>query len=87
MRTEKIQSCNCPNCNVPLDAVTDPSEQNKLPSPGDVTLCLYCDELLEFTDDMMLQPINIKELAPEVQDAVVMMLIEVQAAREGRTLH
>ena len=85
--TNRMHPCNCPKCDMLLDAATDLSDPNNEPTPGDVTLCLYCDALLEFDEDMMLKEINIKELEPEVQDVIVMMLIQAQTIREQRTLH
>jgi len=87
--TKRLQPCNCPKCDMLLDGATDMSDPNNRLKfiPGDVTLCLYCDALLEFDKDMMFKEINIKELEPEVQDVIVMMLIQAQTKREQRTLH
>jgi len=87
MITHRLEPCKCPGCGVPLDATTDPSDQNATPEPGDVTLCFYCETLLEFDEQLELREIDIKTLQPEVQDLVVARLAQMQAVKEQRTFH
>jgi len=52
----------CPRCDNKLDGFTEMKE-GTTPKSGDVTVCLYCSAVLEFTDDMMLDfaPIDVIE--------------------------
>lgn len=43
----------CPTCNERLDGVTS-LDANGMPDVGDISLCAYCGELLEFDEDMKL---------------------------------
>lgn len=49
----------CPSCYRKLDMANDP-EEKFVPKKGDLTVCIYCQEVLEFTDDL-----NIKKLSEE----------------------
>lgn len=44
----------CPICKKVLDAATCMEGEHK-PSPGDVSICLYCQTWLRFTDDLGLR--------------------------------
>lgn len=85
--TARLKPCSCPKCGVSLDAATDASGGDAEPRPGDVTICFYCQSVLEFTEEMEFEKINIKDLQPEVQDVIVMMLAQLQEAQDNRTLH
>lgn len=87
MNTHRVKACKCPNCDADLDATTDPTNQNNAPEAGDITICFYCETLLEFKEDMTLAEINIKELQPEVQDLVVASLAQMQAVKSNMTMH
>ena len=54
-----MKTNNCPKCNSLLDDVTA-MEDGTMPEAGDITLCLYCGEILEFTKgmDLMLADVN-----------------------------
>lgn len=41
----------CPSCRKKLDGFTAVQPETR-PSPGDATVCAYCGELLEFTQEM-----------------------------------
>lgn len=46
----------CPRCNSKLDAYSPVDKDNfKIPSPGDISFCVYCGELLIFSKDMLLR--------------------------------
>ena len=40
----------CPKCETKLDGETSISTEGAEPSPGDVSVCVYCLLLLEFVD-------------------------------------
>lgn len=62
----------CPNCKKLLDGFTRLPDKAK-PKPGDISVCLYCGEILEFTDDLQLIHADADTIAqvdfPELQQA------------------
>ena len=50
----------CPTCKKLLDGFTAVDHEHK-PSAGDVTICVYCNEVLQFANDM-----SMKLASPEV---------------------
>jgi len=44
----------CPTCGELLDAFSH-QDPNAKPIPGDLTICVYCSEVLEFTNTMDLK--------------------------------
>lgn len=73
--TTRLKPSPCPNCGYAMDAVTAAFEDVR-PKPGDVTVCIKCAALLEFTDDMRYAPANTRRLALETLE----QLAQVQAA-------
>lgn len=58
--------CPCPKCGSPNDAATacdetDPSGQIR-PRPTDLTVCIGCATVLQFTEDMTLQEVDIDQI-------------------------
>ena len=53
----RLPKCRCPHCEQELDAAmsADPADPDAAPSPGDVTVCISCAQLLVFTDDLLLR--------------------------------
>lgn len=51
----------CPVCDAPIDAAMSVHEP-ATPSPGDMTLCMYCLTWLTFDDDMSLRLPKVEEL-------------------------
>lgn len=51
MKTTKLGVSHCPDCSVPLNAVSD-MEGDATPSPGDFGICCYCQGLHVFASDM-----------------------------------
>jgi hypothetical protein len=51
----------CPTCRADLSAATDPSGAGNVPTPGDVTVCSYCTDVLIYTTDMQLRIMSAAE--------------------------
>lgn len=66
----------CPHCETTLDGFTDPTG-NRVPEPEDVTMCLYCGEILQFDSDMKLKPIP-EEIITELDLRTVQIAGEVR---------
>lgn len=78
----------CPVCQSHLTRATAFNvEDDVTPMEGDVTICATCTALLEFDADLKPHQINIKELEPEVQDIVAVMMIKLQAMIAARRYH
>lgn len=45
----------CPNCKKTMDSATSIDRDNHKPIPGDISICLYCQSLLIFDDNLMSQ--------------------------------
>ncbi|MES2134475.1 MAG: hypothetical protein V4506_19165, partial [Bacteroidota bacterium] len=58
----KLGKDHCPTCKHLLDAVT-PTKGTELPNSGDVSICWYCGEFLQYSEDMALKilPDNVFE--------------------------
>jgi hypothetical protein len=84
--TTRLPLCLCPVCESKLDAATATDDDNVVPKSGDVTICIYCTSVLEFTDDMTVEQIDVKSVEPELQDILVAMIAEIQYNRPT-TLH
>jgi hypothetical protein len=58
----------CPSCGKRLDRSTGINEEGEhlneevLPSPGDITVCVYCSDVLTFTEDMQLRVATAEEI-------------------------
>lgn len=69
----------CPTCKKMLDGFTAVDhEQN--PQPGDVTICAYCNEVLQFTDDM-----GMKLASPEAIEECGLLEVS-RSQRQAREL-
>jgi len=74
-RTTFVPVSKCPSCGTQLDAATHPTEDVS-PSPGDVTICLHCQEILRFDATLALvrpDRAEIEEICrqqPELRDEV-----------------
>ena len=55
MKTGQLDTrANCPTCKKLLDGYTAVDHDHK-PQAGDVTICTYCNEVLQFNDDMSMK--------------------------------
>lgn len=65
----------CPQCNANLNAWGSISHDDK-PRSGDITVCVYCAEVLEFTDN----DLNVISASAEALTDVTLELSKVQRA-------
>ena len=66
MKTIKLDvSPVCPCCSKTLNGCTDPRGE-ALPSAGDFTVCIYCLEPLVFIQGLLLEPLDVAALEPDV---------------------
>ncbi len=57
LRDTRTPVCRCPWCHHELDAAiaADPAEPDVAPSPGDVSVCISCAQILVFAEDLTLR--------------------------------
>lgn len=70
--TYDTPECRCPACGRKLEAVTSVGHGHK-PKPGDLSVCLYCDCLLQFSGDLTIRALSAEEvsaLPPEEERAL-----------------
>lgn len=63
-KTTRLPTVSCPTCGKTLDAATHPTEDVS-PSPGDVTICIGCQDILIFTDELGLRNVTDADI-PEI---------------------
>lgn len=52
-KTTFVPASVCPGCGTTLDAAAHPTE-DVAPSAGDITVCLHCQEILQFDETLSL---------------------------------
>ena len=60
MKTTRLPPANCPACGKILDACTS-VEPDRQPSPGDLTICAHCIEILKFNEDLRPVTLTLQE--------------------------
>lgn len=81
MKTSNVTESTCPSCYRKLDLATDPEGKN-IPKPNDLTVCIYCQEILIFQEDMSVKELSqekIEKLPYEIQ--VKLMLFKKTAKK------
>ena len=75
MKTTRLPPASCPSCEKKLDAATHPTG-DVAPSPGDVTICLGCQDILIFTEELGLR-------RPTDQELETLPLLEITQIQRG----
>jgi hypothetical protein len=78
LETYRTKETLCINCGAALDAATGTEAGQDAPTPGSITICLYCGHLMAFADDLSFRPLSDAEIAEVAGDK---RIIEVQKAR------
>lgn len=79
----KMGEDHCPACNYLCDSASALNEPHSTPNPGDVSICLNCGELLEFSSDMALIEIR-KETLSELEPKQLQELYNARAHIKAR---
>jgi len=62
----------CPNCAVELDHATG---GRRIPEPGDASVCAFCGALLEYGQDLQLEPWpSDRAVPPELREAQLLLV-------------
>lgn len=76
--THKMHKQHCCACNKLIDAATSADGDSEPPGPGDITICVYCGEVLEYQDNMDIAKLSEKSFA-SIPDGTQRYLRELQA--------
>ena len=77
--TTRHATTNCPTCGAGFDAASAVDGKDVAPTPGDISVCLYCGEWLMFDDD------TLPTLTPteaDLKEASAALLAEAREMRE-----
>lgn len=78
-RTTRHKQSACLNCGKLLDASTS-VDGDHAPSPGDATVCLDCQHLMMYADDMTLRNLTDEEMIEVAGDPRILTAMKVVAA-------
>lgn len=71
----------CPTCESKLDGATAIDGEQTMPEPGDITVCVYCTEVLEFTTTMEFIKTDLTKLSYNMQAGLVQMIDSIKDVR------
>ena len=74
--TTRLPTDACPSCGKTLDAATNLDHHT--PEAGDVTVCLGCQSVLEWDENMKLRLCDMGTLPPGVQAQVAMIVLAMK---------
>lgn len=74
MKTTRLSESACPTCGKTLDAATHMTDVS--PSPGDCTICLGCQDILIFTEELGLR-------RPTDQELETLPLLEISQVQRS----
>jgi len=86
LKLDKTHNCLC--CGKSLNGATESKGEDVSPSPGDISICMYCTTIARFNKDLQLEeltPQEFSELPQEVKDHLKNardMLIDFNIKRE-----
>jgi hypothetical protein len=60
--TTRLPAQHCPNCRHKLDAATPATKDLIIPKPNDYTICIECQQILQFDADMILHKRRFEEV-------------------------
>jgi hypothetical protein len=76
---EIMKGSDCPSCGKHLDACSGVEAGGRSPSPGDITICLYCGHVMAFSDTLGLRDLTDDERRETAHDS---RLLAIQKARK-----
>jgi len=79
--THRLASYSCPKCGKVMDAATSAINDAAPPRAGDISICLYCRNVAEFTADLKLRTLtdsDIAKLKPEHRAIIALTQIQLE---------
>jgi len=84
MKIKEFPNAACPFCGAKLDRATCAENDHSEPTPGDLSICMYCAEVLEFNADMQLKQASLSTLLELDQKQHALIDKAVQRIRARR---
>lgn len=82
-RDYRVPMAHCLNCGHEIDGAYNPpvpgQEKSHRPEPGSITMCLYCGELMAFTDQLLLRELTPSEHVEVVRDHRPLVMVAAAA--------
>lgn len=73
----------CPQCGAKLDGAYDPTDPTNSPKGGDATVCVYCESVLMYNDDLSLRKAEREDMSDEDWEYIDMMKEYLRAMKAG----
>jgi len=83
-RSHQIEDNSCPSCHTKLDGATSLHAPEAKPKPDDVTVCMYCQAILQFGHEMELRKVTMDQfvkLPMEMQGHLLTLVHSIAAHR------
>jgi RNase P subunit RPR2 len=71
---QRIKASYCSSCKKVLDGTSCVDDEDK-PKSGDITICLYCGNLMAFNDDLILRQLTEGETSMVANDESIQKLL------------
>ena len=68
----------CPNCSHKLDAATPVGKDIHIPKPNDYTVCINCQQILQFDADMKLQKRKFNDVNDACKEEIVRVIVTMR---------
>lgn len=81
----RLEADSCPSCNNRLNAVEpNNDDSNRPPEKGDITLCVYCESVLQFGENLKLKALSREEFNNLDQDTQFEMMRAITMIRQHK---
>ena len=73
-----LPASTCPHCGYELDAASNADGTDQQPEPGAISLCIKCQEILEFDEDLQLIAAT-EETLDSIDDETMATINDIRA--------
>jgi hypothetical protein len=74
----KVVPSKCTNCGKMLDGATSSDADETSPEPGNITICLYCGELMRYENDLTLGKLTDADMYEIAGDPLVLKMQQLR---------
>jgi hypothetical protein len=74
----RVSKCQCPQCGKQLDAASSVDGVTAIPKKGDISLCFYCGEILEYDENCVLTYITQEVIDELKKDNTYEEIVDIQ---------
>ena len=76
MKQSSMQGRACLDCGVVVDM--NANAEDRIPTPGDMSVCMYCGHLMAFADDLSFRPLTDAEIVSAAGDPEILFCQKVR---------